>query len=240
MPNQGNSTLATYADDTLLLARNHDLAAAITDLQDATTYMSHWYTKWNLVPNFDKTKTKIFSLRRIRPQTDITLNGTQIRWLNSDEPLRYLGADLDTRLTYRQHTNRRLTLAYTRLTQLYPLLNRRTPLKTDCTILLYKSLLRPLLTYACPVWFGASSSVKRKLEVFQNKVLRMAVGAPWFVRNEQIRAELGVDSLEDHLKQLTLRHLGNLPLYPAAEDFNLGMATAHPRLKPRLSQDLLL
>lgn len=239
MPNPENALLATYADDTLLLAQNHDLGTAITDLQNATTELSDWYTKWNLTLNSDKTQTKIFALRKINPQTDIHLNNTSIRWLGKDEPLRYLGVDLDTRLTYKHHTNRRLTLAYTRLTKLYPMMNRHTPLRTDCTLLLYKSLLRPLLTYACPVWFGASSTVKRKLEVFQNKVLRMAVGAPWFVRNEQLRCELGVDTLEEHLKQLTLRHFSNLPLYPATEDFHLGWATVNRRLRPRLPQDIL-
>ena len=118
-------------------------------------------------------------------------------------------------------------------------MNRRTPLKTDCTLLLYKSLLRPLLTYACPVWFGASSTVKRKLESFQSKVLRMAVDASWFVRNEQLRSELGVDPLEEHLKQLTLRHFSKLPFHPATEDFDLGMATGNRRFRPRLAQDIL-
>ena len=182
--------------------------------------------------------TKLFTLRRKTPNTEITVNNTPIPWLDKQTPLKYLGMELDTRLTYKHHVTRKLGQAYGRLTKLYPLINKKSPLRTDCTLLLYKSLLRPILTYACPVWFSVSSTTRHKLESFQNKVLRLAVNAPWFVRNSQLSREMGVDTLEDHLKGLTTKHFDMLPLFPATADFYLGSRTEERRLKPRLFQDM--
>jgi hypothetical protein len=42
--------------------------------------------------------------------------------------------------------------------------------------MIYKSILRPLITYGCAVW-GLSMSAKKlqKLQIFQNKILRITV-----------------------------------------------------------------
>ena len=50
----------------------------------------------------------------------------------------------------------------------YPLSNRKTPLKHKCTTLLHKSLIRPIITKALPVWFGISNTNFNKLQRLQN------------------------------------------------------------------------
>lgn len=50
--------------------------------------------------------------------------------------------------------------------------------------LLYKTIILPILTYACPVSYRTSSTNVRRM--FPNKVLRKSVNAPWFARNWQL------------------------------------------------------
>ncbi|KAJ4451874.1 hypothetical protein ANN_03352 [Periplaneta americana] len=56
----------------------------------------------------------------------------------------------------------------------------RSQIGLDCSMLLYTSLVRSLLTYAAPVWGTANKTHMHRLQVLQNKFLRTATNAPWF------------------------------------------------------------
>ncbi|KAJ4431603.1 hypothetical protein ANN_20202, partial [Periplaneta americana] len=128
----------------------------------------------------------------------------------------YLGVHLDRRLSWKHHINNKLKLAYSRLAKLYPLLNKKSSLKLqNCMLLsltltlrhwlLYTSLLRPLLLYACPVWGGVAISEIKHIQSFQNKVLN----SPWFVRNSQLHRETGIDTIKQciHSQAKNLDHV---------------------------------
>lgn len=240
IPQCAEDIIAQYADDTALLAQDEDLHEAIRKLQDNINLVSSWFRKWKLQLNPSKTEAKIFALRHFNllGLTTLRLDGLPVPWNPKDQAVRYLGVHLDTRLTWRLHTNNSLRQANARLQLLYPLINRKSTLRHECALLIYKTMLRPLLTYSCPVWFSASKSTKYRLQTFQNRFLRMAVNAPWFVRNSQIHRELGVPRLDEVLTNLTRRHHERLPLTSGALEYHLGTPIAH-RLKPRTYQDLL-
>jgi len=86
---------------------------------------------------------------------------------------------------------------------LVPLLNRKSELSVRNGVLLYKQLVRPMMDYACPSWRSAARSHVRRLQVLQSKCLRLATGAPWYVRNRQIHEDLGVPMFADHIRALT-------------------------------------
>lgn len=183
----------------------------------------------------------IFTLRRPTIAQTITLKDISIPWKRNDECVKYLGVYLDRRLTWKYHINSKVNLAYSRLRHLYPLLNRKSSLRFQCGSLIYKSLLRPLLTYACPVWGGATPSTIRRLQTFQNKVLRIILNAPWFIRTTQLHRELGFNTIPQHISALAHSFYQQLHRVPGATHFSLGKRSTEPlRIKSRLPQDLLL
>jgi len=86
-----------------------------------------------------------------------------------------------------------------------PLLNRKSDLPVRNGVLLYKQLIRPMMGYACPALRSAARTHVRGLQVLQSKCLRLATGAPWYVRNRQIHEDLGVPLFADHIRALTAR-----------------------------------
>lgn len=52
-------------------------------------------------------------------------------------------------------------------------------------------------------WSTASASQTKKLAVFQNRILRIATKAPYFVRNTTLGGDLQIDDLLDHIQGLT-------------------------------------
>lgn len=240
MPIPPNVELALYADDTALICKDRDILVAQQALQNAVNSTVQWFHMWRFSLNTTKCETKIFTLRKLQDTPEIIINNTRVQWNPSDQGVKYLGVHLDRKLNFNLHINSKLTQAYSRLSLLFPLINRTSSLKPECAILLYKSILRPLILYASPVW-GLSISNKKlhKIQVFQNKVLRIAVNCPWFVRNSQLHRDLGVDSVLTFIRRCTSKFKNSLHLVPGATFFGVGVPTMNRRLKRRLMQDFL-
>ncbi|CAH1723627.1 unnamed protein product [Aphis gossypii] len=87
---------------------------------------------------------------------------------------------------------------------LFPILNRKSSLqkKTFLTYLQASTasinhLFLPYLELMC-------TNSPKNLQTFQNKVLRMIINAPWFVRNLNIHKYLTIPYLLDHIKYLAV------------------------------------
>lgn len=241
IPRPPQAAIALYADDTAIITQDGDIDNAVDALQSSVDIFYEWFSKWRLKLNSSKCEAKVFSLKRYVQPPGITINGTFIPWNPGDQTIKYLGVHLDKRLTWNDHINKKLTQAYTRLSLMFPIINRKSSLKPECTLLIYKSILRPILTYACPVWGVVISKSKlERLQVFQNKILRIAVNSPWFIRNNQLHRELEIPMVETFLKKVTQNFMNSLNKSPGAVTFGLGVPTVGRRLQPRLPQDVLI
>ncbi|ENN81189.1 hypothetical protein YQE_02402, partial [Dendroctonus ponderosae] len=69
------------------------------------------------------------------------------------------------------------------------------------------TIIRPTLAYASTSWGYAAECHLNRLQATENKLLRMPIDAPWFVRNFQIYRDLEWEPLREFLKR------------KAAEDF---------------------
>lgn len=239
IPHLQINSIATFADDTAIITQHKHLNQSAHLLQESLNKIGKWIKEWGLNINESKCQLKIFTLRRIPRTKNLEINNREIPWLHKDQPAKYLGLYFDTRLTWSYHINNKLNQGYARLKQLYHLINRNTPLKLECVLLLYKSLLRSLLTYACPVWCATSKTNINKLQVFQNKLLRIAVNAPWFVRNEQIHMELQTETIAEFVKRQSTNFFNSLDLCSSAQSLQLGHRNIHRRLKRKLPQDII-
>lgn len=240
IPLPPTSTIAMYADDTAIITQDHDIHTAANKLQNALNTLQDWFMKWQLKLNPTKCEAKIFTLRRPQNPNNIIINDEEIIWNPTDSAIKYLGVYLDKRLTWSYHINKKLNDGYARLSMLYPIINRKSKLKVKCATLIYKSILRPLVTYGCVIWGTASKTNIKKVQTFQNKVLRIAINAHWFIRNSQIHRELDVPHIEDFIKSCAKTFFKTINNCASARNLNLSEKTRNNRLKKRLPQDILL
>lgn len=120
----------------------------------------------------------------------------------------------------------------------YPLINHRSSLRIECTLLLYKSLIRSLITYVCPVWSNTSKTNKNKLQVLQNEIFRIATNAPWFVGNDQLREELTIADIETFIKKCTKAFIKKMQHCEIIIELNIGQKNLHTCLKRKLPIDI--
>lgn len=85
---------------------------------------------------------------------------------------------------------------------IFPLLRKHNTLNEKTKLVLYKSYILPVLTYACPVWANAAKTHIKKLQVMQNKCLRMVFNAPYCTRISALHDGHKIQYIQDFIQKL--------------------------------------
>lgn len=202
IPTQLNTMLAQFADDTAVLASSHSTNAVTNKLQKSANTLAQFFKKWRIRINGQKSEIILFTRKRAarhRPRKSIRVDGTQVNWKNE---IKYLGLMLDPQLKFDVHIDSILSKCNRLIHWLYPLISRNSKLSIKNKLLLFKSIFRPSMTYAAPVWMNCAMSHKKKLQVLQNKVLKMMLGKPRHTPTAEIHRTTGVDMFQTCLEKL--------------------------------------
>ncbi|KAJ3641863.1 hypothetical protein Zmor_028333 [Zophobas morio] len=84
-------------------------------------------------------------------------------------------------------------------------MNKKSGLDMTNKLTIYKTILRPIVTYAAPVWCGISDTQMTRLEKFQNKCLRLITGQNRYARIADMLAETGLETVREHVDRLSKR-----------------------------------
>ncbi|GFX21449.1 RNA-directed DNA polymerase from mobile element jockey [Trichonephila clavipes] len=157
-----------YADDTSISATFKNYDPITKALNAHLLLLEEFFNTWKIKINVDKTVAVLFTRRR-KPCTPPTLYSTPLHWSQSTK---YLGLDLEKNLTWKQciiHARDKFRNA---LRSIYPLICRNSQLNIYNKVLLYTAILRPILTYGCPVWGYAANTNLKLLDNAQNALIR--------------------------------------------------------------------
>jgi len=138
-----NTSLADYSDDKAIISIDKNPLTASENFQTHLNLISQWYTDWRIKPNPNKSVHITFTLcHSICPNVYL-----QNIFISASNTVRYLGLNLDKRLTWNSHIRIKRLALNARLRRLRTLLinNKHTELKVK--VLMYKTLLKPLWTY---------------------------------------------------------------------------------------------
>lgn len=196
------SETACYADDTAVYASANQTGAICRRLQKSLIRIENFFDKWKIKINPTKTQAVIFPYdgrRRRNPTTQLTLNGIQIPFANS---AKYLGVTLDRRLRFGPHIGEIRTKATKCMAALYPLIGRRSFLSVKNKLLIYRAVIRPVLTYASPIWCTSAVSNRKQLQVIQNKCLKMIFRLPWRMSTTAVHERANIPTIADFVQNL--------------------------------------
>jgi len=208
LPRTNHTTLATYADDTAILASNKDPNIASHNIQYHLNLISNWANKWKIKINENKSVQVNFTLKK-NDCPQLSLNNIPIPIKNETK---YLGVHLDKRLTWAQHTKNKRKQSNTRLHLLRPLLSPSTNLKNK--ILIYKTIITPLWSYGIQIWGQAKPSNIRPIQAFQSICLRKITGAPWYMTNNALHNDLQIPTITELATRQYKKFHSKLNLHP--------------------------
>ena len=208
LPISTEITIATFADDTALLASHANPIIASSTLQRVST---QWKSdSINGASKLIKKKSTdvTFTLRK---QTCPQVAINDITVPNKDT-VRYLYMTLDRRLTWKRHIVDKSKQLRDKLNKFYWLSGRRSNLSTQNKIMLYKIVIKPVWTYGIQLWGTANNYNIEILQRFQsaNKCFLLPssvlINAPWYVTNETIHHNLKIPAVKDEIYKSRSRY----------------------------------
>jgi retron-type reverse transcriptase len=197
IPKPDQTKIALYADDTAILTRSWSPVKITERLQRAVVSLETWFRLWRIDVNPDKSSAILFTRRRFhRPVGEIEMFEQLIPWKNE---VRYLGISFDNHLRFNNQVEYAKTRGQMVRGQLNSLVNRRSKMSIKNKITIYRTMNRPSMMYGSAIWGTVSHTQLQKLQVVQNKFLRAAFNAPWFVRNTQLHREANLPTIKEFL-----------------------------------------
>ena len=159
-----------YADDTALYYAADNSRTIEDVLNTEMQNVSDWFMTNKLTLNSKKTKAMIFGTsKRLKaiPPLDIRCGDDQIEQVSV---FKYLGVLLDSTLSFSEHIEYVCKKVNMRLS----ILGRtRKYFSVKTSLMLYKSLVMPYFDYCDTLWDSCSCQLKQKLQILQNRALRI-------------------------------------------------------------------
>lgn len=202
--------VALFADDTAFYYSHKNPSKIISHLNRASKYLSDYCSQWKIKLNAAKTQATFFTRRRCQrllPNEQVSILNSRIPWSND---LKYLGVTLDKTLTFQKHTNLAAEKALKYIGILFPLINRKSKLNTFNKILLYRIVFQSILLYACPVWVSCAQCHINKLQIVQNKCLKIILNLPYDHPTADVHRLSKVPTIKQQLSKINNKFCGRL------------------------------
>ncbi|GBN75661.1 hypothetical protein AVEN_13365-1 [Araneus ventricosus] len=139
--------LCLFADDTEIMCTGPVKHINVAKLNNHLAELERWLIKWKIKINKDKCQAMYFTKAKKLPPPQKKLFRRTIPWCSE---VKYLGITLDKQLTFKKHISNIKTKLKTSKAILQPLIGKNSKLSLGNRLLLYKSMLRPLISYASP------------------------------------------------------------------------------------------
>lgn len=206
-PYLSNCEAAIFADDTAILS-SHEFSLNIeTNLRNAMEVLEHYYNTWKIKLNGDKLQAIFFTRKRkpcYLPNSQLQIYGSAVTWSNC---VKYLGIHLDTKLTFNEHISRTLQKVNIAIKILYPFINRKSGLSNHNKLIIYKVIFQALLLYGCPVWGNCAQCYIKKLQVSQNRLLKMMLDLSWHHSTLNLHKRANVELISARIHKLTSKFI---------------------------------
>jgi Reverse transcriptase (RNA-dependent DNA polymerase) len=202
LPQSNESETATFADDTAIFVSSKDPKVVCDVLQRHLDSLSTYFKKWKIKINASKTQaiyfTRCWAPRKL-PSTFIKIGGHPIPWSTE---VKYLGVTLDKKLTFASHMARSIEKSEKAFRILYSFFNRKSKLNTFNKLLLFKACIRSILCYGVETWYHCAYTHKKKLQIIQNKCLKIIMNRNWRYSTAALHEESNIPLIEEFSEKI--------------------------------------
>lgn len=191
--NMHNVQILQFADDLVLYSKHKSLFTAKKQLNQSLQELKILYKdKLKLKINPDKSNLLIFSKQDHNIGPDIKYDNTPIP---SVQQKRFLGVIVDNKLSFKDHINYISAKALKRFNIMKYLAGVSWGSDPVILSMIYKSIVRSHFDYSCLAYQFTSPQLLKKLDVIQNKGLRVICGAMCSTPIHSLEAESGIQPL---------------------------------------------
>lgn len=232
--NQGNKTHSiAFADDIIIYVADKQPNIIQNKLNELTNLVNKEYLLWNLKLNPFKSESILFrkTVNQISHKNVLQTKDYNITLHNTDHNptvdipnkkiVKYLGVHLDYLLIMNDHHKKQLKKAKEAWILNHRIF-RNQSMEPKAKIICYMLLVRPLLTYATPIWWNIGPSVMEKMRKFERACLRTCLnkhrqaitGYKLRISNVDIYEMANIPRIDNYTLRLTRQYFNNLPSSP--------------------------
>ena len=219
-----------YADDISIYCFGPHINPLCDKINRYINAVTSFLEERELVISPEKSTVTLFSPdpAEYKTRPNIQIKDQQIRL---DKTPKLLGITFDTMHTFSNHVKTTITKCNSKLNILKALAGTSWGQDKETMIITYKSICRSILEYATPIWSPSISDTNwEKLQVIQNKALRIATGCYNKASPSHLHQECKMLPVREHCEMITKQYLAacHLPGHPGRK--HLGRPPA-PRPK---------
>lgn len=176
IPIPKNDQLAMYVDDIAIYTSSHYPNDIVKDLNNTLKDLREYFLKWKIKINAGKLEAIIFPMNRQqrRPLNQILYDDEIV---HIEKSIKYLGITLDEMLTFKDHINAEMHKAIIYFQKFSPIL-RSSSFSTETKLLLFTTIIRPIMAHGSPICSWAPPNVLKKLYILQQRFLKMFLNLP--------------------------------------------------------------
>lgn len=221
--NDNGRYILAFADDLIIYTAHTKVLTIQEDLQAMYDDVISYLHTWKLKANPMKCETILFRPPLSKGSRDLKRNWKIFHLkdgVNQDQILprkplvRYLGVYIDEYLYFNEHLKIQIKKAKSAFMLVRRLFFSK-HLSTDVKLICYKSLIRPILTYGCPIWFNQCPSYMEKYRVIERKILRSCLNLYrkpetefiHYISNAFLYNTANINRIDIHLLQLVRKHI---------------------------------
>ncbi|XP_059477948.1 uncharacterized protein LOC132198144 [Neocloeon triangulifer] len=202
--------IKVYADDFILLLTSKCPANMELKMSLALRIANSWLNVRGFKINETKTFCTYYTMTLCKYYFNIKVNDKKIQ---QTDQMKYLGVQMDSKMTGRQHFEEQAEKGRKRLRLLQRTAGSSWGAKIDTLALTYKTYVRPVLEYGTEIFPAASQPISSLLDKVQNQALRLITGGvkttpidamEWFSQIEPLRLRREQRAIQLHEKLLRL------------------------------------
>ena len=176
--------------------------------------------------NFDKTEAILFTRRKnifaSRNKFNIQILGTPIPW---QDQVKYLGIQLHHKMLWNSAIEERIAKTLKVAAHLYSYIFYKSPLNLSLRLNIYKSCIRPVLTYGTQAWWFTTPTNCSRVQITQNRILRTILHPPKRYSNRALHVDAKIPFIHDYISTLITsydisKHINPLARQTGTYDLN--------------------
>lgn len=203
------SSVYLYADDTVLFDTACDPTTVFMNLQCKLNAVVDWCTMNKLTLNIKKTKALLFFPKPNNYQIPSFVVHAQT--LEYVDKYKYLGYLIDSKLLFDKLLTKLIT---TIVHKLYLLSKMRPMLTQKAALAIYKSKIMTFFDYSAVFHYATRVPLLRKLQVLQNRAIRIILKLPARTNVDRNHLELGIWHLDNRREYFLLCTMFQLIMRP--------------------------
>ena len=216
-----HSKVSQFADDVAIWKSNRNLTFVTRQIQSDLNNIQAWCKAWGAKLSSRKTKCMVFSRRQLHQIPSIKIENLDIEIVQN---FTFLGMMFDSQLTWKPHIENIKTRCLKRINVLKSLIGSDWGSDTTSMLLLYRTLVRPILDYGSEVYDSAKPTITKLLDSVQYNALKTCSGTTFFTSLPALQTECGEMPLDLRRKMISSKHFIKLKSFP----------THHPIREPIL------